>query len=94
MKYRVISTSDVPMSLPFTSGAVLLKKRGDSAEVDISETAAARIAEPGAVRFERVEEPEAETPAKPAEPKASARTKPAAADPTATPPADPATKSE
>lgn len=70
MKYRVISTADTPVHLPFSRGLIVLKKRGDGAEVDVRAVAAEGIAKHGMVRFERIVEPPkpAEKPAPKARP--------------------------
>lgn len=85
MKYRVISTAGMPVHLPFSRGSIVLKKRGDSGEVDISAVAAQGIAKHGMVRFERIPEPP-----KAAE-KPAARPRPAAAPPPEPPPVSAAT---
>lgn len=56
MKYRVVNVSTAPVSLPFSRGAVTLKKRDDSAEVELPEERARSLASHGVVRFEALAE--------------------------------------
>jgi hypothetical protein len=83
MKHRVISTSDAPVHLPFSRGSIVLKKRGDTGEADVSAVAAQNIAKHGMVRFERI----IEAP-KPVE-KATLRPRAAVAAPAAAPVTEP-----
>ena len=67
MKYRMISASALPLALSVTGNAVVLRKPGDSVEVELRAQAAERIARHGAVRFEALIEPPPEPVHEPAE---------------------------
>jgi hypothetical protein len=54
MRYRVVNVSTLPVVLPFANGAVTLKKRGDSAAIELSQDRAQSLARHGIVRFEAI----------------------------------------
>jgi hypothetical protein len=57
MKYRMISASALPLALCIAGNAVMLRKPGDSMEVELSPRAIERLAQHGAVRFKVIAEP-------------------------------------